>query len=389
MVPTKATKRIAKSPLESGVYFRQGNEACADGAVLAGCRLYAGYPITPSSEVMARIVARFNEIGEGRFVQMEDEIASMAAVIGASWAGAKSMTATSGPGFSLMQENIGYAIMTETPCVIVDIQRAGPSTGQATRPAQGDFYQARFGSHGGLPLIALSPWSVQELQDLTVRAFNLAEKYRVPVVLLADEVVAHLHEKSSIPSEVEIWDRYRGRGEPFGPMDDCLVPPMPRFGDGKKLLVTGSTHDELGFRRASSPEAQKALVDRFGEKLEVGYDDIVEVETDGPEEYDLLLAAFGASARTAYEAMLRLNDDRIPTAMFRLKTVWPFPERELKAAVAKARYVISCEMSQGLLVREVERVVCGDAVVDAALRYDGEALEPIDIVSVAERVLRR
>ena len=388
MVPTKATRRVVKSPIAPGVYFRQGNEACADGAVLAGCRFYAGYPITPSSEIMTRIISRFREIGEGRFVQMEDEIASMAAIIGASWAGAKSMTATSGPGFSLMQENIGYAIMTETPCVVVDVQRAGPSTGQATRPAQGDFYQARFGSHGGFPLIAISPWSVQEMQDFTVRAFNLAEKYRVPVILLADEVIGHLHEKSVIPEEVEIYDRWRGEGDPFGAADDCLVPPMPKFGDGKKLLVTGSTHDERGFRRASSPEAQKKLVERFHAKLEVAYDDIVDVELTGPDEYEVLLVAFGAAARTAYEAMLRLNEGGVRVALLRLKTVWPFAERELKSAAQKAKFVIACEMSQGLLVREVDRVVCADAVIDAALRYDGEQLEPADIIGVVEKVRR-
>jgi len=389
MVPTKAKRRVIKSPLKSGVYFRQGNEACADGAILAGCRFYAGYPITPSSEIMIRIIRRFKEIKGGNFLQMEDEISSIAAVVGASWAGVKSMTATSGPGFSLMQENIGYAIMTETPCVVVDIQRVGPSTGQATRPAQGDFYQARFGSHGGFPLIALSPWSAQEMQDLTIRAFNLAEKYRVPVILLADQVVAHLYEKSEIPEEIEICDRYSGDGNPFGAMEDCLVPPMPRFGDGKKLLITGSTHDEIGIRCASSPVEQAKLGERFHAKLETAYDDIVEVEKSGEKDYDVLLVAFGISARTAYDAMFELNGDGVNTALFRLKTVWPFPERELKEAAERAKYVISCEMSHGLLVREVERVVCKDAVVDAALRYDGEAIEPSDIVKVVEKVLRK
>lgn len=389
MILTRAQRKVVKSALKAGVCFRQGNEACADGAVLAGCRFYAGYPITPSSEIMTRIIRRFKEIGGGNFVQMEDEIASIAAVIGASWAGTKSMTATSGPGFSLMQENIGYAIMTETPCVIVDVQRVGPSTGQATRPAQGDFYQARFGSHGGFPVIALSPWSVQEMQDLTIRAFNLAEKYRVPVILLTDQVVAHLYEKSRIPDEVEIYDRYVGDGPVFGTVDDCLVPPMPKFGDGSKLLITGSTHDEVGYRRASSAEEQKKLGERFHKKIELAYEDIVEFERVGEKDCDVLLVAFGCSARTAYEAMLKLNADGIRTSLFRLKTVWPFPDRELKEAAMGAKYVVSCEMNHGLMVREVERIVCKSAIVDAALRYDGELLEPTDIIRVVKKLVKR
>ena len=211
-----------------------GNEACAEGALAAGCRFYAGYPITPSSEIMVRMAHRLPEV-DGVFVQMEDEIASLSAVIGASWAGTKSMTATSGPGFSLMMENLGYALMTETPCVLVNVQLAGPSTGQASRPAQGDVMQARWGTHGGSEIIALVPWSSQEMYDLTVRAFNHAERFRVPVILLADEIVGHLRETVVIPSHVECYLRARWpQDSPFGAASDDEIPPIPAFGEGAR-----------------------------------------------------------------------------------------------------------------------------------------------------------
>jgi len=236
------------STLSPGFYYFSGNEAVAEGAIAAGCRYYAGYPITPSSETMERISIRFKDV-DGIFIQMEDEIASICSVIGAVWAGAKAMTATSGPGFSLMQEAIGYAALTETPLVIVDIQRAGPGTGQATRVASGDLMQAKWGSHGDYQTIALSPWSVQEMYDQTIDAFNLAEKYRVPVFVMGEEAIGHLRERTEVKPTVEVFDRVKKTGAPpFGTNQDDGIPPMPAFGERERLLVTGSTHNEFGIR---------------------------------------------------------------------------------------------------------------------------------------------
>ena len=268
--------RWVKSTFPTGVYYLSGNEAAAEGAIAAGCRFYAGYPITPSSEIMERMPLRLREAG-GVFIQMEDEIASISAVIGASWAGAKAMTATSGPGFSLMQESIGYAAFTETPCVIVDVQRAGPCTGQATKVGSGDIMQAKWGSHGDYQVIALSPWSVQEMYDLTLRAFNLSERYRVPAMVLSEETVGHLRENISIPARIEVWDRKKGKGEaPFGTKEEDGVPPMPAFGEGERLAITGSTHDAYGFRKTDEPEVHAELVERINRKIIKNRQKIVE-----------------------------------------------------------------------------------------------------------------
>ncbi|MCJ7746164.1 MAG: 2-oxoacid:acceptor oxidoreductase subunit alpha, partial [Desulfobacterales bacterium] len=261
------SSRWIKTPFLKGLHYLSGNEAATEGAIAAGCRFYAGYPITPSSELMERISVRLRDVG-GVFIQMEDEIASISAVIGASWAGAKAMTATSGPGFSLMQESIGYAAFTETPCVVIDVQRAGPCTGQATRVGSGDIMQAKWGSHGDYQVIALSPWSVQEMYDLTLRAFNLSERYRVPTMVMADEAVGHLRETINIPEKVEVWNRKKKRGaSPFGTEEEDGVPPMPAFGEGEKLSVTGSTHDAFGFRKTDDPKAHAALVERINQKI--------------------------------------------------------------------------------------------------------------------------
>ena len=250
-----------------GTYYFSGNDAAAEGALAGGCRFYAGYPITPTSDLMERMAVRLPEVG-GVFVQMEDEIASISAVIGAAWAGAKAMTATSGPGFSLMQEAIGYAAFTETPCVIVDVQRAGPCTGQATKVGAGDVMQAKWGSHGDYQVIALSPWSVQEMYDLAIRAFNLSERFRVPAILLAEEALAHLRETVKIAPGVEIWDRPKGAGAPpFDTDEEDGVPPMPAFGEGERLAVTGSTHDPRGFRKTDDPDVHARLVARINEKV--------------------------------------------------------------------------------------------------------------------------
>ena len=280
-----------------------GNDAAAEGAIAAGCRFYAGYPITPSSEIMERMAERLPEIG-GVFVQMEDEIASISAILGASWAGAKAMTATSGPGFSLMMEGIGYGVFTETPCVIVDVQRAGPCTGQATRVGGGDVMQVKWGSHGDVEIVALSPWSVQEMYDLTIRAFNLAETLRVPTFLMADEAVGHLHESAEFHDRFAVANRVRkGGAPPFGTDAPDGVPPMPCFGDGENLLVTGSTHDARGYRKVEDPGVHATLVDRLRNKILARRDEIVEVEEHELADADLAVVAYGFTARSAMSAV--------------------------------------------------------------------------------------
>ncbi len=271
-------KRIT-SPFPEGMHYLSGNEAAAEGALAAGCRFYGGYPITPSSELMERMAVRLKEVG-GVFIQMEDEIASISAVIGASWAGAKAMTATAGPGFSLMQEAIGYAAFTETPCVIIDVQRAGPCTGQATKVGSGDIMQAKWGSHGDYQVIALSPWSVQEMYDLTLRAFNLSERYRVPTFVMAEEATGHLRETVRIGAQVEVWDRKKKKGgPPFGTEEEDGVPPMPAFGEGERLAVTGSTHDAYGFRKTDDPEAHAVWLSGSIRKILKNRQNIVETES--------------------------------------------------------------------------------------------------------------
>src|SRR5512136_197744 len=298
-----------KTPFPKGRYYLSGNEAAAEGAVAAGCRFYAGYPITPSSEIMERMAVRLREVG-GIFIQMEDEIASISAVIGASWAGAKAMTATSGPGFSLMQESIGYAAFTETPCVIVDVQRAGPCTGQATKVGSGDIMQARWGSHGDYPVIALSPWSVQEMYDLTIRAFNLSERYRVPTFVMAEEATGHLRETVRTRTQVEVWNRKKRKGAaPFGTDEEDRVPPMPAFGEGERLAVTGSTHDAFGFRKTDDGEVHARLVERINEKIRKNRKSIIATEDYFLEDSDEAVIAYGFTARTSLYVVKRLRKE--------------------------------------------------------------------------------
>jgi 2-oxoglutarate ferredoxin oxidoreductase subunit alpha len=367
-----------KSALKPGRYFLQGNEACAEGAIAAGCNYYGGYPITPSSEIMERICMRFAELGRGRvFKQMEDEIASIASCIGASWAGAKAMTATSGPGLSLMLENIGYAIMTETPVVVVDVQRAGPSTGQATRPAQGDMMQARWGTHGDYQIVALSPWSVEEMYTQTIRAFNLAERFRLPVFLLTGEAVGHLRESVDILAETRIYNRIRPQdGEP--PFGQAEVPPMPAFGQGHKLLVTGSTHDERGYRRTSSAQAQEKLVTRLSTKVTNHLDEIIEIEKHfcDEDELDILVIAFGFTARSAWRAVKAARQEGIQAGLLRLKTVWPFPEEAVRQLALRSRAVLVTEMNRGQILREVQRMA---PQAQGYNKTDGEVIVPEEI----------
>lgn len=369
------------------VHFLQGNQACAEGAIAAGCNFFACYPITPASEIAEHLAWRLPQEG-GVVIQMEDEIASIAAVIGASWAGAKAMTATSGPGFSLMQEKIGYAFMTETPCVIVNVQRLGPSTGQATKCGQGDVMQSRWGTHGDYAPIVLSPNSVQEMFELTIRAFNLAEKYRTPVILLADEIVAHMREPLTmpLPSEIQILNRKKPRaGEKafFGGED---VPPMPSVGEGYNVAVTGSTHDEFGVRHTSNPEIHRTLVKRLVNKILKNTRDIVEVETYNIEDCEFGVVSYGCTSRSVYEAIEMAEQQGLTVGHVRLKTIWPFPEEVVKVMGETARTILVPEMNLKQVFYEVQRVVGNSvSVVPINKIGGGEMITPEEIVAEIRR----
>jgi len=343
-----------------GVHFMNGDVACAEGAIAVGCRFFAGYPITPATEIAERLAQRMPEVG-GIYIQMEDEIASIAAMIGASYAGLKAMTATSGPGFSLMQENIGLAVMTEAPCVIVDVMRGGPSTGQPTMPGQQDVMQAKWGSHGDYEIIALSPSSVQEMFDLTVDAFNLSETYRVPTMLLADEIVAHMWEKVIIPPAEKIGIMNRKKPNvspeeylPFMP-DDDLVPPMACFGEGYSFHATGLTHDEHGYPRTSDSQVQQQLVNRLCEKIRRNANRIVKVQEVMLEDAEVVVVAYGIVARAALSAVRKAREKGIKAGLLRLITLWPFPETHVAKVARQAKMLIVPEMNCGQLVREVQR----------------------------------
>ena len=349
-----------KETLLKGAHFLNGDVACAEGAIAAGCRFFAGYPITPATEIAEHLSQRMPEIG-GIYIQMEDEIGSMAAIIGASYTGLKAMTATSGPGFSLMQENIGLAVMTEAPCVIVDVMRGGPSTGQPTLPGQQDVMQAKWGSHGDYEIIALAPSSVQEMFDLTVEAFNLSETYRVPTILLADEIVAHMWEKVVIqPAEkMKILNRKKPnvppeKYMPFMP-DDNLVPPMACFGEGFSFHATGLTHDEHGYPQTQSSEVQQRLVNRLCDKIRKNADKIIRVEEVMLEDADVVVFAYGIVARAALSAVRKAREEGIKAGLLRPITLWPFPEKTIARIAQQAKKIVVPEMNCGQLVREVER----------------------------------
>lgn len=373
------------------VKLMQGNEACIDGALAAGMRFYAGYPITPSTELAELSAEKLPRVG-GKFIQMEDEIAGIAAAIGASLTGKKSMTATSGPGFSLKQENIGYAAIAEIPVVIVDVQRGGPSTGLPTSPAQGDMMQAKWGTHGDHPVIALCPSSVRETFDLTVRAFNLAEKYRMPVLLMMDEVIGHMREKIEIPdaSEVQIIDRNHPTCSPkeYIPYkaEKNLVPPMANFGTGYKYHVTGLVHDESGFPSNSTVVADK-LIRRLVNKVELNKEDIITWEEENTEDADIIIFAYGCVARAARTAMKTLRDKGIKIGLFRPITVWPFPEERLIELSKKVKTIIAPEMNLGQMVLEVERLCDKHTEVQRLNKVNGEIIYPEEIIAKIEEVL--
>jgi 2-oxoglutarate ferredoxin oxidoreductase subunit alpha len=372
--PSTGGWTTSRSALKPGPYYMMGDDACAEGALAAGCTFYAGYPITPASEIMLRMATRLPET-EGVFVQMEDEIASMAAVIGASWAGRKSMTATAGPGFSLMMENIGYACMTETPCVVVDIQRAGPSTGQASRPGSGDMMQAKWGTHGGVEIIALVPWSVQEMYDLTIRAFNLAERFRVPVILLGDAIVGHLRESFHVQETVELFDRIRVPGSPpFGTEEEDGVPPMPAFGQGERLLITGSTHNEFGIRKTADPEVQQRLVRRLARKIVAHLDEITDYELYYEDDAQRMVVAYGSTARSALWAVKRVRERGEKVGMLRLKSIWPFPGEVIRHWGDACQELIVPETNLGQVSQLVQQHTT--TPVSLLSQTNGEIMDP-------------
>ena len=371
-------EKVIPSALPPGTYYLSGNEASAEGAIAGGCRFYAGYPITPSSELMERMAARLPGVG-GVFIQMEDEIGSICAVLGSVWAGAKAMTATSGPGFSLMQEAIGYAAFTETPCVIVDVQRAGPCTGQATRVGSGDIMQAKWGSHGDYQVIALSPWSVQEMYDLTISAFNLAERFRAPAIVLAEEATAHLRETVTVRPELLVWNRKKQRNAaPFDTDEEDGVPPMPSFGEGEHLSITGSTHDGYGYRCTDDPHPHGRLVNRINIKILKNKHLIQETESYLMDDAETIVIAYGFTAKTSLFAVKEARKNGIKGGLLRLKTLWPFPEEAVAAVGARAKRILVPEMNLGQVAGEV-RKYCACDVIPLG-QTNGEVIPPEAIV---------
>ena len=363
----------------------QGNEAIVEGALAAGCRFFAGYPITPATEISEMMAYRLPAVG-GTFIQMEDEIASLGAVIGASLAGAKSMTATSGPGFSLMQENIGFACIAEVPCVIVNVMRGGPSTGLPTKPSQGDVMQARWGTHGDHPIIVLSVSTTRECFDITVKAFNLSEKYRTPVILLSDEVVAHTREKIQLPhpEEIEVIDRIKPNMPPewYIPYEDNTrgVPPMAVFGDGYRYHVTGLVHDVRGFPTERADEI-KAFLTRIHRKIYQNYFDIIMTEEEHVDDAEVIVITYGAVARSAKRAVREARKRGVKAGMIKLITLWPFPRQALEPHLKRVRAVLVPEMNFGQVSREVKRINQGMTRIEKMNRIDGQLITPDEILT--------
>jgi len=344
----------AKGPL-CGEFFISGDEACAEAGISAGCRFFAGYPITPATEVAERMAARMPDVG-GVYIQMEDELASMNAVLGAAWGGAKAMTATSGPGFSLMMENLGLGIMTETPCVLVNVQRGGPSTGLPTLVGQGDMMQARWGSHGPYEIIALCPTSPQEMFDLTIEAFNLSEKYRTPALIMADESVGHMTERVIIPpaESLKLYPRRKPTVPPdqYRPFEGDAdgVPPMACAGEGYHMHITGLTHDERGYPLTTDPAVQERLVHRLIEKIRANRFDIIRVESDGLEDAEVIVVAYGITARVALWPVEMARAEGIKVGWLKLITVWPFPEDLIRRLARCTGAFVVPEINYGQIV---------------------------------------
>jgi 2-oxoglutarate ferredoxin oxidoreductase subunit alpha len=347
----------------TGKHFMHGDGACAEGAIAAGCRFFGGYPITPSTEVAERLSRRLPEVG-GVFIQMEDELASMAAVIGASAAGVRSMTATSGPGLSLMMENLGMAVMMELPCVLVDIQRGSPSTGLPTLAGQSDVMQVRWGSHGDYAIVAYCPWSPQEMFDLTVLAFNVSDRYRVPVVLLSDEVIGHMVERVVIPDvgEIPYWPRKKpqhppnGKFLPFLPDKADLVPPLAHAGEGYRVHFTGLTHDERGYP-AMTADHHHQLVSRLVEKVDRNSPDIIKYEGYFLDDAQIVVVSYGCTARSARRAVKLARRDGVPAGLFRPISLWPFPEQQVIELADRVDHFVVAELNLGQVSREIERLI--------------------------------
>ncbi|TEB04462.1 2-oxoglutarate oxidoreductase subunit KorA [Pelotomaculum schinkii] len=377
---------------ESSKVFMQGNAAIAEGAVAAGARFYAGYPITPSSEVAELASQKMLETG-GVYVQMEDELGSIAAVIGAALTGKKAFTATSGPGFSLMQENLGVAILGEVPCVVVNVQRSGPSTGLATKPAQADVMQACWGRHGDQLVIVLTPASVQECFDLTVTAFNLSEQFRVPVILLADEIVGHMREAITLPRPEELKVVNRKKPDcaaekylPFSPSSDG-VPPLASFGSDYIFHITSSMHGESGYSQ-NDPANAGEKIKRLFSKIEDRLDEFVLYKHyyDLQEDLDLLIITFGCTTRPARAAAMRVGDKKI--GVLQLITMWPFPDKIVAQAAAKTRAILVPELNLGQVIREVERVAGKQTPVYGLHKSNGEGFKPSEIIARIEEVTK-
>ncbi|HNV57273.1 MAG TPA: 2-oxoacid:acceptor oxidoreductase subunit alpha [Smithellaceae bacterium] len=366
--------------VRTGTHFMNGDEACCEAALAAGCRFFAGYPITPATEVAESMSRRLPEIG-GIYIQMEDEIASMAAILGASWGGVKSMTSTSGPGFSLMMENIGLGICTETPCVVCNVQRAGPSTGLPTLVAQGDMMQARWGSHGHYEIIALSPSSPQEMFDFTIRAFNLSEYYRLPVILLADETIGHMNERVVIPQEEDI--EIVNRRKPTVSREDYLpyeadadgIAPMANCGDGYRIHVTGLTHDDRGYP-AMDAKAQEKMISRLVDKIRKNRDKIIRTQNLYLDDAEVVVVSYGISARSAMQAVRDARNEGIKAGLIKLDTVWPFPEELIRSVAPRTRAMIMAEINGGQMALELERSAGGACPVSLVSNLGGKILHP-------------
>ncbi len=373
----------------TGTWFMNGDHACCEGALAAGCRFFAGYPITPATEVAERMSRRLPELG-GIYIQMEDELASMAAILGASWGGMKSMTSTSGPGFSLMMENIGLGVCTETPCVVCNVQRAGPSTGLPTLVAQGDMMQARWGSHGHYEIIALSPSSPQEMFDFTIRAFNLSEQYRLPVIILADEVVGHMNERVVIPpaDEIEVVKRRKpkappGEYRPFLPDADGVAP-MADCGEGYRIHVTGLTHDERGYPGMNAA-TQEQMMERLIRKIRANRDSIIQTENVYLDDAAVVVVAYGISARSARQAVREAREKGIRAGLIKLETVWPFPEELIRSVASRVRALVMPEINAGQMVLELERCAGGACPVTLVSHYGGALIHPAKVLDAVQK----
>ena len=374
---------MAEKDVLTGEHFIHGDAACAEGGLAAGCRFFAGYPITPATEVAERMAIRLPEVG-GVYIQMEDEIASMAAILGASWGGMKSMTSTSGPGFSLMMENIGLGMMTETPCVVVNIQRAGPSTGLPTLVGQADMMQARWGSHGDYGCIAVAPASPQECFDLTVHAFNLSEIYRLPVFVMADEVIGHMTEKVVIPerSKIEVVNRTEptASAAEFLPFDTGggMPAPMAVVGKGYRVHVTGLTHDERGYP-VITDAVQERNVRHIVDKIKNNADKIIQVETIGLDDADVVVVAYGCTSRSARQAVENMRNKGYRVGLIRLITVWPFPSKLIRRLAPSIRAFVVPEINYGQISYEVERIAGGQAETVLMALMGGSIHKPEEI----------